>query len=76
MWTSDIGRAFRMSERIQSGTVWVNTYRAVSFMAPFGGVKDSGLGRENGAEAIEAYLEPKTVWVNTGAPTGNPFVLR
>ena len=48
VWTSDIGRAFRMSERIQSGTVWVNTYRAVSYMAPFGGFKDSGLGRENG----------------------------
>lgn len=76
VWTSDIGRTFRMSERLQSGTVWVNTYRAVSFMAPFGGVKDSGLGRENGAEAIEAYLEPKTVWINTGAPSGNPFVLR
>ena len=76
VWTSDIGRAFRLSERIQSGTVWVNTYRAVSFMAPFGGVKDSGLGRENGAAAIEAYLETKTVWVNTGAPSGNPFVLR
>jgi acyl-CoA reductase-like NAD-dependent aldehyde dehydrogenase len=76
VWTRDIGRAFRMSERIESGTVWVNTYRAVSFMAPFGGVKDSGLGRENGAAAIEAYLEPKTVWINTGAPSGNPFVLR
>ncbi|MCW2762094.1 MAG: carnitine dehydratase [Marmoricola sp.] len=76
VWTSDIGRAFRMSERIQSGTVWINTYRAVSFMAPFGGVKDSGLGRENGAEAIDAYLETKTVWLNTGAPSGNPFVMR
>jgi aldehyde dehydrogenase (NAD+) len=76
IWTSDIGRAFRMAERVQSGTVWVNTYRAVSFMAPFGGVKDSGLGRENGASAIEAYLETKTVWVNTGAATANPFVLR
>jgi aldehyde dehydrogenase (NAD+) len=76
VWTSDIARAFRMSERIRSGTVWVNTYRAVSFMAPFGGVKDSGLGRENGAEAIEAYLETKTVWINTGAPAGNPFVMR
>ncbi|MCW2866791.1 MAG: carnitine dehydratase [Marmoricola sp.] len=76
VWTSDIGRAFRLAEQIQSGTVWVNAYRAVSFMAPFGGVKDSGLGRENGAAAIEAYLETKTVWVNTGAPSGNPFVLR
>ena len=45
VWTSDIGRAIRMSERIQAGTVWVNTYRAVSYMSPFGGYKDSGLGR-------------------------------
>jgi aldehyde dehydrogenase (NAD+) len=76
VWTSDIARAFRMSERIQSGTVWVNTYRAVSFMAPFGGVKDSGIGRENGAPAIEDYLETKTVWLNIGAPSANPFVMR
>jgi (Z)-2-((N-methylformamido)methylene)-5-hydroxybutyrolactone dehydrogenase len=76
VWTSDIGRAFRMSERIQAGTVWVNTYRAVSFMAPFGGVKDSGIGRENGIAAVDEYLETKTVWMNTGAPTGNPFVMR
>lgn len=76
VWTSDIGRAFRMAERIQSGTVWVNTYRAVSYLTPFGGVKDSGIGRENGRHAIDAYLEDKTVWINTGAPAGNPFVLR
>jgi acyl-CoA reductase-like NAD-dependent aldehyde dehydrogenase len=76
VWTSDIGRAFRMSERIQSGTVWVNTYRAVSYLAPFGGFKDSGIGRENGIGAIDEYLDTKTVWINTGAPAGNPFVLR
>lgn len=76
VWTSDMARAIRMSERIQSGTVWINTYRAVSFMAPFGGFKDSGLGRENGAEAICEYLQTKTVWINSGAATGNPFVLR
>lgn len=76
VWTSDIGRAFRMSERIQSGTVWINTYRAVSYMSPFGGYKDSGLGRENGIEAIQDYVQTKSVWINTGAPTGNPFVIR
>jgi len=76
VWTGDIARALRMSEKIQSGTVWVNTYRAVSFMAPFGGYKDSGLGRENGAEAIQEYLHTKTVWINSGAATGNPFVMR
>jgi len=76
VWTSDIGRAIRMSERLQAGTVWVNTYRAVSFMAPFGGYKDSGLGRENGIDAIRAYLQTKSVWINSGAATGNPFVMR
>jgi len=76
VWTSDIGRAVRMSERIQAGTVWVNTYRAVSYMSPFGGYKDSGLGRENGAEAVNAFLQTKSVWWNVGAPSTNPFVMR
>jgi aldehyde dehydrogenase (NAD+) len=76
VWTSDIGRAIRMSERIQAGTVWVNTYRAVSYLSPFGGYKDSGLGRENGMDAVREYLQVKSVWINTGAATGNPFVMR
>lgn len=76
VWTSDIGRAFRMSERIQAGTVWVNTYRAVSYMSPFGGYKDSGFGKENGIAAIQSYLQLKSVWINTGAATANPFVMR
>jgi aldehyde dehydrogenase (NAD+) len=76
VWTRDIGRAIRMSEKIQAGTVWVNTYRAVSYMSPFGGYKDSGVARENGAQAIYEYLQTKSVWINTGAPTGNPFVMR
>jgi (Z)-2-((N-methylformamido)methylene)-5-hydroxybutyrolactone dehydrogenase len=76
VWTSDIGRAMRMAEKIQAGTVWINTYRAVSFMSPFGGYKDSGIGRENGMDAIREYLQTKSVWLNTGAVTGNPFVLR
>jgi aldehyde dehydrogenase (NAD+) len=76
VWTADIGRALRMSERIQAGTVWVNTYRAVSFMSPFGGYKDSGVGRENGVDAIREYLQVKSVWINSGAVTANPFVMR
>jgi acyl-CoA reductase-like NAD-dependent aldehyde dehydrogenase len=76
VWTSDIGRAIRMSERIKAGTVWVNTYRAVSYMSPFGGYKDSGVGRENGIDAISEYLQVKSVWINAGATTGNPFILR
>jgi acyl-CoA reductase-like NAD-dependent aldehyde dehydrogenase len=76
VWTRDIGRALRMSQRIEAGTVWVNTYRAVSFMAPFGGVKRSGIGRESGQAALDEYLETKTVWVDMGAPVANPFVIR
>lgn len=76
VWTSDIGRAFRVPQRIEAGTVWVNTYRAVSFMSPFGGCKDSGLGRENGMAAIQSYLQTKSVWVNIGAAAGNPFTIR
>jgi aldehyde dehydrogenase (NAD+) len=76
LWTRDIGRAHRMAEEIKSGIVWVNCYRAVSYMSPFGGYKDSGLGRENGIDAIREYLQVKSVWINTGAATANPFVLR
>lgn len=76
VWTTDIGRAIRMSEKLQAGTVWVSTYRAVSFMVPFGGYKDSGLGRENGIEAVKAFLQTKSVWINTGAVASNPFVMR
>lgn len=77
VWTRDIGRAVRMSKALQAGMVWVNTYRAYSFMVPIGGVKQSGLGRESGSEAIHEYLETKSVMISTasGAPS-NPFVHR
>jgi acyl-CoA reductase-like NAD-dependent aldehyde dehydrogenase len=77
VWTSDIGRALRMSQRLEAGTVWVNAYRAISYLAPFGGYKRSGLGRENGQEAIDGYLRTKTVWIDTGqVSVANPFTIR
>ena len=77
VWTQNIGRAVRMSQKLKAGTVWVNTYRAVSYMMPFGGVKRSGIGRESGIEAIREYLSTKSVWINTSdAAPGNPFVMR
>ncbi len=57
----------------QAGTIWVNTDRAVSFLMPFGGYKGSGLGRENGAEAIEGYLQSKSVWINNSRRGRQPF---
>jgi (Z)-2-((N-methylformamido)methylene)-5-hydroxybutyrolactone dehydrogenase len=76
VWTQSVKRAHAMAKRIKAGTVWVNTYRAVSFLMPFGGYKSSGLGRENGVEAIEGYLQSKSVWINNGAGGGNPFVMK
>src|SRR3546814_88417 len=74
VWTKDIGRAVRMSKALRAGTVWVNTYRAVSYMMPFGGMKPSGLGRENGMESIREYLEKKSVWISTAEDVpANPF---
>jgi acyl-CoA reductase-like NAD-dependent aldehyde dehydrogenase len=76
VWTQDMSRALLMSEKLQAGTVWINTYRAVSYTSPFGGYKRSGLGRENGMEAVEAYLQTKSVWISTASVVPNPFVMR
>ena len=75
VWTGDVGRAIRMSKALQAGMVWVNTYRAYSFAVPLGGMKHSGLGREGGIEAINEYLETKSVMISTAsAAPSNPFV--
>ena len=76
VWTKDIGRALRMADALKSGTVWVNTYRAVSYTSPFGGYKRSGLGRESGLRAIEEYLQVKSVWIATETSVANPFIIR
>lgn len=76
VWTKDMGRAIRMSERLRAGTVWVNTYRAVSYTSPFGGYKRSGIGRESGLEAIKQYLQVKSVWIATESSVANPFIIR
>ncbi|KDR40530.1 aldehyde dehydrogenase [Caballeronia glathei] len=77
VWTGNIGRAMRMTKALKAGTVWVNTYRAYSFMMPFGGMKMSGIGRENGIEAVHEFLETKSVFLSTSEkPPANPFVQR
>ena len=76
LWTQDLTRALRLERRLRAGTVWVNTYRALSVLLPFGGYKSSGLGRENGMEAIKEYLEQKAVWINITGRTASPFSLQ
>ena len=77
VWTRDLGRAHRMAGRLEAGTIWVNTYRAVSPMSPRQGYKNSGVGVEQGQETIKEYTQLKSVWINTSPdPLGDPFVVR
>ena len=76
VWTEDVRRMLRMSEALDVGTVWVNTYRAVSFMAPFGGRGASGFGRENGLRAMDEFLQTKTVWISMTDKSPDPFAMR
>ena len=77
LFTENVSRALRVSKAIRSGIVWVNTYRAISPISPFGGFGQSGYGREAGMDVIHDYTRTKTVWINTSAePMANPFVMR
>ncbi len=75
VWTNDIRLGHRMAKNLDVGTVWINTYRNVSYMAPFGGFKQSGYGKDNGLEALDGFLQTKTVWVELAGATRDPFVI-
>lgn len=64
VWTTDMGKVHRMIDELQAGTVWVNTYGNLSNSMPFGGYKQSGIGRENDRDAIDLYTQEKSVWIN------------
>ena len=77
IFTRDSARSLRMANAVRAGIVWVNTYRVVSPIAEFGGIKGSGYGRESGFQAMYDYTRPKTIWMNTSdEPMANPFVMR
>jgi len=76
VWTRDLRRAHSMARRLQAGTVWINTYRAMAVNSPFGGYKSSGLGRVNGIEAIDQFLQTKSVWCELSEDIQDPFVLK
>ncbi|MEV6639603.1 aldehyde dehydrogenase [Amycolatopsis sp. NPDC051371] len=73
VWTNDVGRAHRMIRKLRAGTVWINNYRQVNHVGPFGGFNESGIGRENGLHAVDEYTEVKTAWINTGGVIADPF---
>jgi acyl-CoA reductase-like NAD-dependent aldehyde dehydrogenase len=76
VWTRDLERSMLMTEKLKAGTVWVNNYRATSFTSPFGGFKESGIGRESGIDAIKEYFDTKCVWVSAALDVPNPFIRR
>lgn len=72
VWTSDVARAHRVAGKLTAGTVWVNSYKTIHVMSPFGGFKDSGYGRSSGLEGLHEYSQPRSVWVET-AEHPNPI---
>jgi len=75
LWTKDIQRAHRLVPQLRAGTVWVNTYRAAGPSVPFGGFNDSGVGRENGIEGLDEYLQTKSVWIELTGKSRDAFVM-
>jgi len=67
IWTSDLSRAHRAAAEIQSGLCWINTHHRNDPSSPWGGMKESGIGRENGLEAFEAYTQSKSTIVNVAS---------
>ena len=66
IWTRDTGRALRLSEQLEAGTGWINTYKVFSISSPFGGFKESGLGREKGIQGLKAWMQQKSIYLATG----------
>ena len=77
IFTQNLARAHRVAKALRSGIVWINTYRAISPISPFGGFGQSGYGREAGLDVMQEYTRSKAVWINTSQePMANPFVMR
>jgi acyl-CoA reductase-like NAD-dependent aldehyde dehydrogenase len=75
VWTLNVQRAHRVAGRLRAGNVWINAYRVTAPYAPFGGFGHSGIGRENGKDGMNEYLETKTVWVELSGALRDPFKL-
>ncbi|TIO63197.1 MAG: aldehyde dehydrogenase family protein, partial [Mesorhizobium sp.] len=76
IWTRDINRALRFARNVEAGTVWINTYRASSFMSANGGFKESGYGRRGGFDAMEEFSRLKNVVIDYSGAMQDPFVIR
>jgi aldehyde dehydrogenase (NAD+) len=75
VWTKDIHRAHRVAHALRTGTVWINAYWVAGPDMPCGGFGASGLGRENGIDAVHEYMQVKAIWVELSGGTRDPFTL-
>lgn len=76
VWAGDVGRAHRIAAGLCAGTVWINTYRVLGVMSPFGGMGGSGYGRSSGYDGLLEYTRSKSVWVETAADPPQAFGYR
>jgi acyl-CoA reductase-like NAD-dependent aldehyde dehydrogenase len=76
IWTQDIDRAMRMTRAMRAGVVWVNTYRALAAQGPFGGMKDSGFGRERGEQGLLEFTTTKNVMIDDSGDVRDPFSMK
>ena len=73
VWTGDVGRAHRVAHKVPAGTFWINSYKTIHVMSPFGGFRDSGYGRSSGREALDEYTQVKSIWVETASDPAPAF---
>lgn len=73
VWTADVGRAHRMAAKVNAGTFWVNSYKAINVMSPFGGFGESGYGRSSGYQGLMEYTQTKSVWIETALDAATQF---
>jgi aldehyde dehydrogenase (NAD+) len=76
IWTRDLSRAMRLTRAMRTGVVWVNTYRMVAAQGPFGGMKDSGFGRERGEQGLLEFTTTKNVMIDFSDDKRDPFAMR
>ena len=76
IWTRDLGRSMRLIPQLKSGVVWVNTYRVVAAQAPFGGMKESGYGRERGEQGLLEFSQTKNVMIDWSGEIRDPFAIK
>lgn len=66
VWTQDPAKSHRVAGQLRAGTIWINSYKAINVMSPFGGFRDSGFGRSSGLDGLKEYTVPQSIWVETG----------